>query len=354
MLSALVKEGRLEEAQNLFTQMPLPNAMTWNVMIFGHFKQCYEKEAVHFFRNMQKAGVKSTRSTLGSVLSAIASLKDCDLGLLVHAQAIKQGLDRNVYVGSSLINMYAKCQKLGLARQVFESLNEKNTVLWNAMLGGYSQNDFPCEAIELFFSMKDGGFQIDEFTYTSILSACGCLKRLDLGNQLHSVIIKTNFESHLFVGNALVNMYAKSGALVEARLIFDHIKNKDNVSWNAIIVEYEMEENEAFSLFQRMIAGGIKADEVALASILSACSNLKDLTRGRQVHFLSVKHGLQTSLYVGSSLIDMYVKCGAIAAACEVFYCMHKWSVVSINALIASHAQDNLEVAVNLWRYNPL
>lgn len=146
-------------------------------------------------------------------------------------------------------------------------------------------------------------------------------------------------------------MYAKSGALVEARQIFERIKNRDNVSWNAIIVGYvQAEDDEAFSLFRAMMADGIKADEVALASILSACSNLKDLTRGRQVHCLSVKHGLQTSLYAGSSLIDMYVKCGAIAAACQVFYCMPKWSVVSINALIAGHAQNNLEEAVNLYK----
>ncbi|XP_074268868.1 pentatricopeptide repeat-containing protein At3g09040, mitochondrial isoform X1 [Silene latifolia] len=352
MISAFMNDGRLNEARNLFSQMPCPNSLSWNVMISGHAKKGYEVEAIQLFLNMRKAGVPSTRSTLGSVISAIASLKVLDVGMSVHAQAIKQGLDRNVYVGSSLINMCAKCQKLDSARQVFDSIDERNIVLWNAMLGGYVQNGFAREVVELFIKMKDNGFHADEFTYTSILSACGGLERQDLGSQLHCVIIKTNFESNLFVANALVDMYAKSRSLVEARKLFDRINNRDNVSWNAIIVGYVQgeDENEAFGLFQRMMSHGTITDEVSLASILSACANLKDLDKGRQIHCLSVKRGLSTSLYVGSSLIDMYVKCGLIKVASEIFNRMSKLSVISLNALISGIAQDNLEEALNLYK----
>ncbi|XP_056684879.1 pentatricopeptide repeat-containing protein At3g09040, mitochondrial isoform X2 [Spinacia oleracea] len=352
VISAFVNDGRLDKARELFTQMPLPSTVAWNVMISGYAKRGNEAEAVNFFLMMRKMGVPSSRSTLGSVLSATASLKRLDIGLPVHAQALKQGLDRNVYVGSSLLNMYAKCHKPESARQVFDSLDQRNIVLWNALLGGYVQNGFASEVVELFMDMKDGGLQADEFTYTSILSACGCLKRLDFGSQLHSVIIKTNFESNLFVGNALVDMYAKSGSLAEARQLFETIKGRDNVSWNAIIVGYvqEEEEDEAFGLFRRMISDGTPADEFAMASILSASANLKNLARGRQLHSLSVKYGLATSLFAGSSLIDMYVKCGVTETAREVFYRMHKWSVISMNALIAGLSQDNMEEAVKIYK----
>ncbi|GMH17124.1 hypothetical protein Nepgr_018965 [Nepenthes gracilis] len=351
-IDAFVRLGRLKEAFNWFSRMPDPDAIAWNLMISGHAKCGYEAEAVEFFLNMRKSGVKSTRSTLGSVLSAIAGLEALDIGLLVHGQAIKQGLDRNVYVGSSLINMYAKCQKLISAREIFDSLDDRNVVFWNAMLGSYAQNGFVNEVVELFINMKESGFQADEFTYTSILSACGCLDRLGMGCQLHSIIIKNNFESNLFIGNALVDMYAKSGALTEARRLFELIQNRDNVSWNAIIVGHvqEEEEGEALEMFKRMMLDGLAPDEVALASISSACANLKDLDQGKLIHCLAVKYGLETSLYAGSSLIDMYVKCGAIAAACEIFYHMPRRSVVSMNALIAGHAQNSLEEAVNLFQ----
>lgn len=352
IINAFVNDGGIDKARSLFVQMPHPNSMAWNVMISGLAKRGYEAEAMNFFLNMRKAGVSSTRSTLGSVLRATANLKALHVGLSVHAEAIKQGLDDNVYVGSSLLNMYAKCQKPKSARKVFDSLEQKNIVLWNTMLGGYVQNGFASEVAELFMDMKDGGYQADEFTYTSILSACGCLMRLDFGSQLHSQIIKTNLESNLFVGNALVDMYAKSGSLAEARQLFERIKDRDNVSWNAIIVGYVQveKEYEAFGLFQRMMSDGTAADEVAMASMLSACANLKDLAQGRQMHCLSVKHGLATSLYVGSSLIDMYVKCGVIQTAQEVFCRMHNRSVVSMNALIAGLAQDNLAEAVKIYK----
>ncbi|KAF2296593.1 hypothetical protein GH714_000414 [Hevea brasiliensis] len=132
-------------------------------------------------------------------------------------------------------------------------------------------------------------------------------------------------------------MYAKSGVLEDARQQFELMRYRDNVSWNAIIVGYVQEENEveAFLVFQKMHLLGILPDEVSLASILSACANVEGIEQGKQMHCLSVKSGLETSLYAGSSLIDMYAKCGAIGSAHKIFASMPEWSVVSTNALIA-------------------
>ncbi|PSS00088.1 Pentatricopeptide repeat-containing protein [Actinidia chinensis var. chinensis] len=353
VISAFMELGRLDDACCLFSQMPNPNTVAWNVMISGHAKRGYEWEAVEFFQKMSKAGVKSTRSTLGSVLSATAGLVNLEYGLQVHAHAMKHGLNSNVYVGSSLVNMYAKCGKMEDAKKAFDPLDEKNVVLWNAILGGYAQNGYATEVVELFFRMRLSGFHPDEFTYTGILSACGCSENLGMGRQLHACIIKNKLEANLFVGNALVDMYAKSGDLHEARHQFELMRIRDNVSWNAIIVGYVQEEieDEAFKLFQRMNSDGISSDEVSLAIILSACANLQALGQGKQVHCLSLKHGLETSLYSGSSLIDMYAKCGAIDTAYEVFVSMPERSVVSTNALIAGYAQNNLEKAVSLFNF---
>ncbi|GAV67731.1 PPR domain-containing protein/PPR_2 domain-containing protein [Cephalotus follicularis] len=352
VINAYVALGRLDDACELFSQMPEPNVVAWNVMISGHAKRGCEAEAIVFFQNMRKAGVKPTRSTLASVLRAIAGLTSLDFGLLVHAEAIKEGLASNVYVGSSLINMYAKCEKMEAAKNVFNAFDEKNVVLWNAMLGGYVQNGYANEVIELFTYMTLCSFHADEFTYTSILSACASLEYLELGRQLHAFIVKNKLASHLFVGNALVDMYAKSGALEEARQQFDLISNRDNVSWNAIIVGYVQEQNdaEAFNMFRRMNLNGIVPDEVSLASILSACANVQGLEQGEQVHCLSVKSGLETSLFSGSSLIDMYVKCGATGSAHKVLSGIPVRSVASFNALIAGYAQYYLEEAIVLFK----
>ncbi|MBA0585508.1 pentatricopeptide repeat-containing protein At3g09040, mitochondrial [Gossypium raimondii] len=350
IINAFVGLGRLDDAQALFSQMPNPNVVAWNVMISGHAKRGYEVEAIKIFQNMRASGVKSTRSTLGSMFSVIASLASLEFGLLLHGEAIKQGLNSNVYVGSSLINMYAKCDKIDAAKKVFDELPEKNVVLWNAMLGGYAQNGYADEVIELFSQMKGSNSQPDEFTYTSILSACACLGCLETGRLFHAFIIKNKFASNLFVVNALVDMYAKSGALKEARQQFEIIKDRDNVSWNAIIVGYVQDENEleAFNMFQRMILYGFVPDEVSLASILSACANVQSLELGKQIHCLAVKSGLDKSLYAGSSLIDMYAKSGAIRDARKVLHGMPQRSAISINAMIAGYAPKDLEEAIIL------
>lgn len=350
IINVLVRLGRLDDALGLFMQMPNPNVIAWNLIISGYAKSGYEIEAIKFFQSMMNAGVQPTRSTLGSVLSAVAGVANVDYGLQIHAKAMKQGLAANVYVGSSLINMYAKCKRMEAAAEVFNTLNEKNEVLWNALLGGYLQNGYAHEVVKLFINMRNSGLQLDEFTYTSILSACAGLENMDLGCQLHSVIIKKRYALNLFVGNALVNMYAKCGALDDARLQFELIPSRDHISWNAIIVGYvqDSEEQEAFNLFKRMKIERIAPDEVSLASILSACSNLKALDKGKQMHCLLIKHSLETSPFSGSALIDMYCKCGLVGEARKVFLSIPETSIISANALIAGYVQINLKDAVNL------
>ncbi|KAL0324530.1 UNVERIFIED_CONTAM: Pentatricopeptide repeat-containing protein, mitochondrial [Sesamum calycinum] len=353
ILSACVRQGRLEDACHLFSQMPNPNVVAWNVMISGHAKCGNEGEAIKLFKNMIRVGIEPTRSTLGSVLRAIATVSNHSYGVQVHTWAVKRGLDSNVYAGSSLVNMYAKCQKMEAAKAVFHGLEEKNNVLWNALLGGYAQSGHAHEVLELFLEMKICGYQPDEYTYTSVLSACACLANMEIGRQLHAVLMKNEFGVNLYVQNALVDMYAKCGALCNARKLFEQISNPDNVSWNAIIVGYvqEEEEEEAFCMFRRMMSEGIAPDEVSLASILNATANLRDLCKGMQVHCFLVKYGLEKGLYAGSSLIDMYCKCGIVEAATSLFSYMPGRSVVCINALISGHARLSLGQAVNLFKH---
>ncbi|KAI4388997.1 hypothetical protein MLD38_001271 [Melastoma candidum] len=351
VVSAYISLGKLDLAYKLFCQIQNPSIIAWNIMISVHAKKGFEEEAVEFFQRMRQSGGKSTRSTLGSVLSAIAGLARSDYGSIVHAEAIKRGLSSNVYVGSSLINMYAKCKDMGSATKVFLALDEKNVVLWNAMLGGFTQNGYADEVLSLYWEMIGCGFQPDEYTYTSIFSACACLQYLELGRQLHGMVLKNTLASHLFVGNALVDMYAKCGNISESKKQFECQKIHDKVSWNAIIVGYvqEEEEYEAFEMFQRMSSSGIVPDEVALASILSACASIQSLRKGEKFHCLAVKCGLDTSLYTGSSLIDMYAKCGVVEAAYCIYLCMPDRSIASMNAMISGCASSDLHEAISIF-----
>ncbi|KAI3855220.1 hypothetical protein MKX03_026078 [Papaver bracteatum] len=325
----------LPDARKLFDRVDKPDTVSWTSMI--KHSSCLEKWN-ESLRNQTKL-----QSTLGSVLSAIANLTDLNLGKQVHSEAIKLGLDCNVYAGSSLINMYSKCHSMESARKVFDAMDVTNTVVWNAMLGGYAQNGQSLEVKEIFSNMRNSGLEPDEFTYTKVLSAFGQWESLEMGRQFHAFIIKKNLELNLFVGNALVDMYAKSGDLKDARRQFELIPERDIVSWNAIIVGYvhEKDEEEGFRMFRKMIFECFLPDQFSVSSILSGSANRQALEQGKQVHCFSLKLGLDLNIYAGSSLVDMYAKCGAMEAANKVFSEMPVKTVVSRNALIAGYIQNN-------------
>ncbi|KAE8735076.1 Serine carboxypeptidase-like 42 isoform 1 [Hibiscus syriacus] len=222
------------------------------------------------------------------------------------AMMIQYGHSSGKYLSKSS-ERASRCQSnsRGSCRRRFDELNEKNVVLWNAMLGGLVQNGcaYTDEVLVLFSQMNRSDSHPDEFTYTSILSSCATLGCLEIGRQFHGFIIKNKFASNLFVANALVDMYAKSGALEDARKQFEIIKDRDN-----------------------------------------------SLEEGKQVHFLAVKSSLDKSLYAISSLIDMYAKSGAIGDADKVLYDMPQWSVVSMNSMIVGYEPNDLDRAVILLK----
>ncbi|PKI66814.1 hypothetical protein CRG98_012820 [Punica granatum] len=77
----------------------------------------------------------------------LASLR---LGKVVHCFAFKNGIEGRSYMGSVMLDMYVKFERVNLAHNVFTNMSLRDTVCWNSMITGYSQNRKPEEAINLF------------------------------------------------------------------------------------------------------------------------------------------------------------------------------------------------------------
>ena len=144
------------------------------------------------------------------------------------------------------------------------------------------------------------------------------------------------------MNNALVDMYAKQGNLDCAFQVFNHMPNKDVVSWTSLVIGYAHNDchEEALKLFCEMRMAGIYPDHVVLAGILSACAELTVLEFGQQVHANIVKSGLQSSLSVDNSHVTMYAKCGCIEDASRVFDSVQIEDVITWTALIIGYAQN--------------
>ncbi|KAL7585660.1 hypothetical protein Lser_V15G42744 [Lactuca serriola] len=380
VLSTLTNAGLLDEANKVFDQMPVTDQCSWNSMVSGFAQHDRFDESVEFFVQMHSQDFVLNQYSYGSALSSCAGLRNIKMGTQIHASIHKSPYERNVYMGSALIDMYSKCGSVDSAQKVFDFMTSRNVVSWNSLITCYEQNGPPSEALHVFTNMMNSKIQPDEVTLASLISACATLANLNLGREIHNQVIKSNkLTKDLVICNTLVDMYAKCGRISEARWIFDTIPSKNIisetsivsgyaksanletarsmfismadrniVSWNALIAGYTQNgDNEtALGLFLQLKQEGVFPTHYTFGNLLSACANLADLRLGQQSHTHVLKHGFkfesgpESDIFVGNSLIDMYVKCGSVEDGKRVFRKMVHKDWVSWNAIIIGLAQN--------------
>eukprot|EP01018_Ginkgo_biloba_P003038 Gb_26696 [translate_table: standard] len=335
-----ITEGK-QSARHVFDKMSERNVVSWTTMIAGYCQNGNPLEGWRLFVQMKRAGMEPNQFTFSTVLPACASMGIVEQGKQVHSHICKSEIVSDVFVESALVDMYAKCMNLEHALQVFDKMSQRNLVSWNALIVGYSQNAHYEEAIKLFSKIPHESIKPDQITFSSVLSACASLTSLEHGRQVHAQIIKSESKSEIFVTNALVDMYAKCSSIDDAQQIFERAPRRDAVTWNVMIVGFAQNAHfeEAFSMFCQMQCNGIKFDEIAFSSVLSACSRLTALDQGKLVHVHILKTGFGLNMCAGNGLVDMYAKCGSIEDAFLVFNNMPERNVVSWTAMMTGCAQ---------------
>lgn len=156
---------------------------------------------------------------------------------------------------TGLVNFYAKCEEIALARSVFDETPERNLVAWSAMISGYSRIGLVIEALGLFREMQEVGIDPDEVTMVSVISACARAGALDLGRWVHAFIDRKRITVDLELSTALIDMYAKCGAIEKARKVFDEMEVRDAQAWSSMIVGLAIHGlvEDALELFSKML-----------------------------------------------------------------------------------------------------
>ena len=204
------------------------------------------------------------------------------MGLQIHAQLLKTGLVFDVFVSSTLIDTYGKCGEVLNARKQFDGLRDRNVVAWTAVLTAYLQNGHFEETLNLFTKMELEDTRPNEFTFAVLLNACASLVALAYGDLLHGRIVMSGFKNHLIVGNALINMYSKSGNIDSSYNVFSNMMNRDVITWNAMICGYSHHGlgKQALLVFQDMMSAGECPNYVTFIGVLSACVHLALVQEG--------------------------------------------------------------------------
>lgn len=333
--------GSFLEANLVFCEVMEPSIYTWHAIISGHSMHGYSKRALELFYNMQKEHIKPGRCTFLCILKVCGSTGAVLQGMLVHDQIIASGLEAELSIGSTLIDMYGKCGNINEAYTVFERLHTRDLVCWSTMIAGYAQGGQSLAALELFEKMKEKGVKPDRAVFLCVLKACGNLGAFRQGKLTHGQVTEDTLESDVAIGSALVDMYARCGSVEDAQRVFDLLEYPDVVSWSALITGYSQHGccHYTLDLFDRMQVGGIKPDKVMLVSILKACSGVGAIGHGILMHEKIIRAGFESDAFIEGALIDMYIKCGSLEDAHRMFDRLPDRNLILWNAMLAGYVQ---------------
>ncbi|PSS00204.1 Pentatricopeptide repeat-containing protein [Actinidia chinensis var. chinensis] len=322
VLTALVdvysKCGCVGAARLIFDSMQFRTVVSWNSMIDGYTHNGDSKQALQLFQEMLNEGVEPTNVTLMQALHACADLGDLVEGEFIHKLLYKLQLTSDVSVMNSLISMYCKCKRIDIAAEIFENLQGKTLVSWNAMVLGYAQNGRVTEALNLFCKMHLQDIRPDSFTMVSVIPALAELSVLRQAKWIHGLVIRTSFDKNVFVMTALVDMYAKCGAVSTARKLFDMMDERHVTTWNAMIDGYGTHGlgRAAVELFSEMRQGAIKPNDITFLCVISACSHSGLVEEGcKYFTIMKEDYGLEPSMDHYGAMVDLLGRAGQLNEA---------------------------------------
>ena len=363
LLSVYIGCGSLQDARQVFDALAKKSVINWNVMIGGYVQHNRGKDAMQLFHQMRQEHVQADKITYLSILKACAIPLSLKWGREVHVLVRRDGLESDIRVGTALIQMYAKCGSIEEARQAFDNLTNRNVVSWTAMVGAYAQSGTigrtkvgdivtwnvmigayagsgrGVEAYALYLKMKEEGFQPNAVTYMSLLNDCASTGALEWVKDVHRHILEGGYESDVRVGNALVHMYAKSGSIEDARMVFDRMKERDVITWNVMIGACAGSGRgvEAYDLYLKM-KEGFQPNAVTYMSLLNDCASTGALEWVKDVHRHILEGGYESDVRVGNALVHMYAKSGSIEDARMVFDRMKERDVITWTVMIGAYA----------------
>ena len=299
----------------------------------------------------------------------------------MHAHSLKAGFHGHQFVETKLLQMYERSGCFRDACLMFEKMPLRNLYAWTALLRLHVDMGFFEEAFLLFEELlhEEGvRVQLDFFVFPVVLNICCGLGALELGRQLHGMLLKhDDFVTNVYVGNALIDMYGKCGSLDEAKKVLEGMPERDCVSWNSIITACAANGMvyEALGLLQNMSAGGLTPNLVSwsaviggfaqngydveavqllsrmlrvgmapnaqtLASVLPACARLQWLSFGKELHCYIMRHELFSNTFVVNGLVDMYRSCCDMKSAFKIFSKFSRKCAASYNTMIVGYCEN--------------
>ncbi|KAE8719800.1 PEThy ZPT4-2 [Hibiscus syriacus] len=245
MISGYVQMGDIETARLLFNEAPVKDRGIWGAMISGYVKNNCFKESLYMFRLMQMSDVEPDEAIFVSVISACANMGALDSGIWIHKYMDHhQKFPLSLRLSTCLVDMYAKCGNLDIAKKLFDEMQQRDVVSWNVMISGLAMHGDGESAIQLFRQMEKDGVRPDDITFIALFSACSYsgnalegLRILDRMRNVHNIEPKSE---HF---GCIIDLLVRGGLFEEANQIIQTMPDSSNpsdeaIAWRALLSSY--------------------------------------------------------------------------------------------------------------------
>ncbi|XP_047949859.1 pentatricopeptide repeat-containing protein At4g32430, mitochondrial [Salvia hispanica] len=314
LMSMYSKCEAVGDAVSVFENIVDRNVVSWTTMI-----SIDEEHAMNLFKEMIQDEVWPNDVTFIGLIHAITKHNMMREGLMVHAFCMKSNFLSETSVANSFITMYGKFQIIEDCIKVFELIDERDIISWNALISAYSLNGMYQEALQVFSSASKE-LTPNPYTFGAVLHAIASSESISLrqGQRCHGFLKKLGLDIDPIVSGALLDMYAKRGSIFESEKIFSELTEKNQVAWTAIISAYSRhgDYEKVMKYFKEMEMEGVKPDSITFLSILTACSRNGMVDVGREVFDSMIcGHSVEPSAEHYSCIVDMLGRAGKLKEA---------------------------------------
>ncbi|RLM60916.1 putative pentatricopeptide repeat-containing protein [Panicum miliaceum] len=351
-ITAYSQCGALADSRRIFDGIESKDLISWNSMLGAYAYHGMDEEAMRFFvRMMQESGVRPDMYSFTSIISVCSEHgRDDHRGRGIHGLVMKIGLEAVTHVCNALIAMYTRFTENCMmedACKCFNPLVLKDTVSWNSMLTGYSQHGLSADALRFFRCMRSENIRTDEFAFSAALRSCSDLAVLQLGRQIHSLVIQSGFAS---------NVYSKSGMLGDARKSFEEADKSSSVPWNSMMFGYAQHGQAQIvtNLFNEMLELRVPLDHVTFVGLITAYSHAGLVDEGSEIlNTMETMYGIPLRMEHYACGVDLYGRAGQLDKAKELIDSMpfRPDAIVWMTLLGACKIHGNMELASDVASY---
>lgn len=373
MMALYLSNGETEKCLHCFRKLPDKSVSSWNTVIDGFLQRGCDGVAMELLYDMVNCGQNFDKFTFSISLTLLASLKNLELGRQVHCHLLRVGMSEDAFATTSLVDMYCKCGQMEKAKLIVKIMHQfimksqywnisyddhkAQSIMWTTIIAGYVQNGMLIDALQSLRFMVHEEIWVNMVTLTCIVTASANAGLLEVGQQIHSRILKSGHKPDVFFSSSMVDMYAKCGKLDDAWSFFIQAKTHNIVLWTTMISAYATHGygKKAVQLFDLMRNEGVTPNEVTFVGVLTGCSHAGLIKEGcKYFKMMTEVYDIKPGVEHFTCMVDLYGRAGKLNEIKSFIFenDISRLSTVWTAFLSACYRHKNIEMAK--WVSNKL